>query len=484
MRSLKETLIKFYVNNKLVEKNVTPDETALNFFRNELGLTGAKEVCAEGDCGACTICFGKWCGEKFYYQAINSCLFPAVKLHGSHVITVEGLADGNKLHIIQQLMLENHAIQCGYCTPGIVMAMFCLFVNNSAPNKEDIAAALEGNLCRCTGYRAVLSAALNVSKFLAEAKAKAASFLPVYALEIQTKLKNIDAITHHERPAKIQEILCDYCLPNTLNEAFALMAEKQNNFKIINGGTDLMVQANLQQNYPQAFIDVSRIKEMQEISASAGKIIVGGAVTLSQLAKNELIAKKIPAIVSTLRVMASKQIRNLATVAGNIVNASPVADIACMLLALNAELVICAKDGSRKVKLENFYRDYKVTDLNQAHEIIQAIEIPLPYAFCSFEKSSKRVALDISSVNSAVNIDIKDDVVTACRIAFGGVAKFPALAKKGSEFLCGKKIDTSVIAELQKIIASEFSPISDVRGSAAYRATLIKNHLVKHFNRM
>lgn len=484
MDTLQGGKIDFFLNDLHVKEVVSPEITALNFIRDHLQLTGAKEVCAEGDCGACTIALGQWQKDAFVYKAINSCLLPATRLHGCHVITVEGLAKENKLHIIQQQMLDNHAVQCGYCTAGMIMSLFCLLMNNPSPSMEDIYVALEGNLCRCTGYDAIRKAANSLIGLLKNEQ-NFKNFLPSYVNDIQQKLRISSAFAHVQLSKMPVDICEGYFTPASLKDLFTLMAKYRDAFKIINGGTDLMVAANLQGVFPQYFLDISRINELNFIKEESNKIIVGGAVTLNQVLSNELVQQKIPVLPQALRIMASNQIRNIATLAGNIVNASPIADSACVLLALDATLILQSSDGERAVKLADFYRDYKVVDLNKNSEIISKIEINIEPSLCNFEKSSKRRTLDISSVNSTIFLKVDENgIIRTCRLAYGGVSKYPMLAKNCANYLVGKKVTSEVVAEAAKMAEAEFQPLSDIRGSATYRKILIGNHVLKHFNSM
>jgi xanthine dehydrogenase small subunit len=478
--------IKFYLNDKYVEVTVTPETTALNLIREQLLHTGAKEVCAEGDCGACTIALGQWRNKQFSYQAINSCLLPAARLHGSHVITVEGLAAGDKLHVIQQQMLEHHAVQCGYCTAGMVMALFCLLTNNPTPNLEDIYAALEGNLCRCTGYVAIRKAAMALSSLLQNSISVTSqlNFLPAFAEHIKNDIQNIPPIVYVSLQKTAADICEAYYLPTTIAELFACMNQHKTKFKIMNGGTDLMVPANLQGIFPECFIDISSIDALNHISKTNGEIIIGAGVKLNEILHNELIQQDLPILAQAISLMASNQIRNIATLAGNIVNASPIADTACVLLALDASVTLLSKAGERQVKLADFYHDYKVIELKKDTEIISKVAIIPESGMCSFEKTSKRSALDIATVNSAIFMQkANNDIVTKCRIAFGGVAKTPVLAKNSASYLIGNKITPEVIAKVAKLAAEEFQPIADVRGSAEYRKILIHNHILKHLKK-
>lgn len=485
MKTINALQIEFYLNDRHVKLAVTPSLTALTCIREQLGLTGAKEVCAEGDCGACTIALGSLENDKIVYSAINSCILPAAKLHGKHILTVEGLSSEQQLHPLQQAMVELHAIQCGYCTSGFVMSLFCLFANNPQPNEKEIFAALEGNLCRCTGYLPMLKVARSFYNSLKNNEKLFTCFIPEYTNSIKEKLIGIAPYQTQQISNSDCEVCSDYSIPNTLVEMFGLMERANGKFKIINGGTDLMVAANIHEVLPQQFIDISRIQELNFINEADGKIHIGGNVTFKQLLNSTLVAAKIPSLQYTLSRMSSEQVRNVSTLAGNIANASPIGDTTCLLLALGAELVLLSQQGERKIPIENFCCDYKVTSLNSKTEIISRIEIPAQLTFCDFEKTTKRRVLDISTVNSAINLALDTGgTIKQCRIAFGGVAKFSILASQTAAFLIGKKLSQEVILAAAAIAMEEFQPISDVRGTAEYRRQLIHNHIIKSLTKL
>jgi len=356
--------IEFYINDKYILEMITPETLALELIREKLGLTGAKEPCGEGDCGGCTIALGSWKNNHFQYQAINSCILPASRLHGCHVITTEGLVCGQKLHLIQKEMLEQHAVQCGFCTAGIIMSIFCLFLNNPSPNKNAIINALSGNLCRCTGYKFINDAVLSISDKLKKDKKQFLNLLPAYASGIQHKLKknSIEQLS----PGKLQDLsVCkNYYIPHRLGELFSSMNKLKGNFKIINGGTDLMVQGNIHDIWPEAFIDISQVPQLNFIKKNKNFITFGGSTTFGQLQASSVVKQKIPTFYKAIFQIASNQIRNVATPAGNIANASPIADSVCVLLALGAKLLVLCKNSKRKIDLKDFYQDYKVTSLD------------------------------------------------------------------------------------------------------------------------
>jgi len=475
--------ISFYLNDKECDISVNPDMTALTLLKNVLGFTGLKESCSEGDCGACTIAIGELKDSGLTYRAFNSCILPAAKLHGKHVITIEGLSDGEKLHIIQEMMLENHAVQCGYCTPGIIMSLFCLFSRKQTPDESEIFQALEGNLCRCTGYESVrLTGKSIISKIQQDIDKWKQIILPAYVSQIEKKM--------HIFEKKIEYKIGDnyenrdtlgYFLPQNLPELYNIMDKIKDckSYRIVNGSTDIMVDVNIKRAFPVYLIDISGIKELNFIQEKDEYILIGANTTLTQILESSLIQEKLLVLSSTVSKMSCTQIRNTATLAGNIANASPIADGAVALLGLDSQLVMLSKNGERRIPVEKFYKDYKMTDICP-HEIIGRIEIPVLKGFYSFEKSAKRTALDIASVNSLCFLQTKNNIISDCRFAFGGIAKFPVLAKKCTEYLLNKNLEPEIIQKAANIAAEEFKPISDIRGSADFRRLLIKNNIIKH----
>lgn len=467
--------IVFYLNDRKVAAEILPETTALELLRKHFKLTGTKESCSEGDCGACTIALGKINGNKLAYKSVNSCLTPAAKLHGCHVITVEGIGNKDEMNVFQRSMLENHAVQCGYCSPGIVMSLFCLFANNSNPDLDTVKMSLEGNLCRCTGYNAIIQAAKDIkAKFSEET-----DYLPEYVSEIEKELLEFDIeVTDINSSENVQDVE-NYYLPNSLDEYSKIINEHSDkNIKIINGGTDIMVEANIRRKFYPVMLDISKINELHFIKSDAKAIEIGACVTLKEVANHQEIKAKLPVISETLNSMASEQIRNVGTISGNIANASPIADSVVTLLALEASVIIFNGIDKREVKLKDFYKDYKVTEL-KGNELIYSVIIPIRKCFAHFEKSSKRRSVDISSVNSACTIVFDGKKIKEAIVAFGGVAKYSMIAKKTTEYLIGKEITDAVIEKASMIAQGEFAPIGDVRGSKEYRQLLIKNHVIK-----
>lgn len=465
--------ISFFLNGRQTSSIISTHLTALQFLRNNRGLTGTKEGCSEGDCGACTIVIGANKHSKIQYHAVNSCLLPAIRLHGKHIVTIEGIGTPEKLHPIQKAILDFHGVQCGYCTPGIIMSLFGLFINNPTPTKKEILDALEGNLCRCTGYESIIQAALSLSR---KNKHKKNKTIPDYFIQVNTSLLNFNE--------KII-LLSDnkkYFIPLNKRELFNHLAISKD-AKILNGGTDLMVDVNIKKQAYDTIIDISQIEELNFIKYNKKAVLIGANVTLSDLLHNKTIQQNLPLLYQAITHLGSTQIRNIATIAGNIANASPIADIATALLVLNTKLIFMSNARQRKINLSDFYKGYKKTAMRK-DEVIYAIEIPLQSCLANFEKTAKRQSVDIASVNSAISIQVKNNIIKNITLAYGGVAPYPVIAQKTYQYLLNKRIDIKTIKAAQQIAVSELKPISDLRGSTEFRQMLIKNHLTRHFSKL
>jgi len=485
--SLRLLEINFFLNDREVRLPVRPDQTALELLREELRLTGTKESCSEGDCGACTVALGQLEDGRLVYRAVNACLLPAPRLHGRHLVTIEGLAAGPRLHLIQQHLLDHHATQCGYCTPGIAMSLFAHFSRRPEADEADLKQVLEGNLCRCTGYDSVRSAGLAVAETVWRRREDWRELiLPAHAAGMEERLRGFDrppvAMTAGNPEGRK---LRGYYLPRSLPELFDVLATigPGPRCRFINGGTDVMVALNVRRQFPENLVDLSGIDELDGISQGEGFLSLGANVTFTQAIEHPLVQKHHPVLVEALRTIGSEQVRNLGTLAGNVANASPIADGAVSLLGLGACLELVSPAGSRTLPLQEFYQAYKVTALAE-HEIIRRIEVPLAGGFGSFAKFSKRSAVDIASVGSCFTCQVEQGTIRRCRIAVGGAAVYPKLARQCAEFLEGKPLAPALLDQAPPIAAAEFNTISDVRGDAHYRTTLIRNQIILHLTRL
>jgi xanthine dehydrogenase small subunit len=444
----------FILNNQLINSEKPTGTSLLDFIRYEKDLPGTKIGCREGDCGACTVMAGTLENGRIKYETIVSCLTPLGNVNGKHIVTIEGI-NMEQLSPVQKTFIENASSQCGFCTPGFIMSLTAYSLSEQKPDKQRIIASMSGNICRCTGYKSIEKAASDILILLKDKDITVPvdwqvkeKFLPEYFLTIP------------ERLAKIEK-------PDNSSEE---------NEIVIAGGTDLMVRK-------ADFLAEENINLLIKfIKAESGKCMIGSAVTPGDIERSPIIRENIPEIISFLKLFASQPIRNMATVAGNIVNASPIGDLTIMLLALNADVIIEGPDGIRSTSLRNFYFGYKETAVKK-NELVKSIEFPLPskpFLF-NFEKVSKRNYLDIASVNSAISLNFKDERVEECFLSAGGVSPVPLFLSATCNFLKGKTISPEIILQANTIMQGEISPVTDVRGSMNYKRLLLRQLFFAHF---
>ena len=460
--------IEFRLNGKPVRlDSVSPNITLLDWLRTN-GLTGSKEGCAEGDCGACSVAIVDLDGnDKPTYRSINSCLVPLPLMAGRDIVTIEGVACG-RLHPVQQAMVDNHGSQCGYCTPGFIMSMFEGFYRDDLKTSAQLDEQLAGNLCRCTGYRPIRDAC-------ADAFAQRAD-VDHFRKELRNgagKLKSVRYANNGE----------NFLRPASLKELFATLA-KHPEARLIAGATELGLDISKRfQKFP-TLISVEAVPELNEIKCAKNEWHIGAAVTLTRI--NEMLGEEYPEIADMLYLFGSRQIRNRATMGGNLVTASPIGDSAPILLALNGRVNLASAKGERILAIDEFFVAYRKTALRPG-EILKTIVIPRivdPATWRrKFYKVSKRREMDISTVAGCFAIQLdKSGAISSARLAFGGVAAMPARAKKTEGALLGKKWNEATLREVLPILERELSPISDVRGSATYRQRLIVDLLRKFFH--
>lgn len=454
-------MIEFILNNKKIKTDANGSQTLVDFIRETRNLKGTKIVCREGDCGACTVMVGELSNDKHstVYKTITSCISPLANANGKHIVTVEGLNLENNLNKIQQSLKDNFASQCGFCTPGFVVAMANYCLNNSLQNQQEMLDAISGNICRCTGYVAIINAA----KELVE-KSKS-----------QGQKHTLNQLINHgfipEYFSNIAEKLIE------LNQKPHVVTGK----KIIAGGTDLYVQQadTLLQTPNLRYIT---LEQGQPVMIEGKNCSISGLATVTDLFEHKELNQCIPYLQSYLRLLSSEAIRNMATVAGNFVNASPIGDMSAFFLALDATLLIAKGDDSRKVKLKDFFLDYKKIDLKDDESIAKLwFRLPNKNSLFNFEKVSKRKHLDIATVNTAIHIEVKDNTIVNVDISVGGVAAIPKYLSKTGEYLKGKPVNQETLTQALEIMNTEILPISDVRGTTEYKR-LLANQLVKaHF---
>ncbi len=456
-------MVQFILNQKEISTPLPRGMLLLDFIRYQQNLTGTKIGCREGDCGACTVLAGEIINGELTYRSVTSCLMPLGNAHGKHIVTVEGV-NVTGLNIIQQAFADEGATQCGFCTPGFVVSLAGFCLNGKDVSYEAAIDAVNGNICRCTGYKSIERATATIAGKLAERKgsnaiqfAVANNILPAYFEDIKQRLEAYALKT------------------NGVASAAAGSA------KFVGGGTDLYVQQHDTMVHEE--IDFLFNKQhLNGIVQQGNKCIMGAAVTVSDVLESPVFLQHFPGLYRHIKLVSSTQIRNMATIAGNFINASPIGDFTIFFLALDAQLVLSDGIRSRELPLRKLYKGYKSLDKKQ-EEYIEKIyfELPVANSKFNFEKVCKRTHLDIASVNTAMYLVMNGDTIEMAGLAAGGVGPVPAFLPKSASFLSGKKISSGVIEELVSIAQTEISPISDARGTDKYKRFLLSQLIRAHF---
>ncbi|AJP43631.1 (2Fe-2S)-binding protein [Alteromonas australica] len=458
-------MIRFLINKDLIELDDTrADLTLLQFLREHRKLTGTKEGCAAGDCGACTIVLGEVNndGSALHYRTVNSCITLMSAVHGKQLIAVEHLADEGTLHPVQQALLDYHGSQCGFCTPGFVMSMFALYHNATAPTRDDVLHALSGNLCRCTGYRPIIEAAL------ASCQGEAADHFAKTASNTLAKLKDIQDNAG-------TAIGSSGVIMPTSREELANAIQGYPAAPLVAGSTDFGLSITQQLKNVEKVISLSAMDSLKKCTKTEQALIIGAGAPLNDIASPLLSA--FPQLAELITRFASLPIRNQATLGGNIANASPIGDMPPALLALGASLHLDNGQQVRVIPLKGFFTGYRQTQLEKG-EWISAIEIPLLSKDNNVAayKISKRMEDDISAVCAVFNLTLVDGVVTSLQTGFGGVAATPETCPTLERALIGKQWQSADCLHLGKqMLKDAFNPIDDVRASAAYRNQVLSN---------
>jgi xanthine dehydrogenase small subunit len=456
--------IRFLRGGQLVSlTNVPPDRTLLEVLREDLGCTGTKEGCGEGDCGACTVVVAEAEGDELNYRAINSCIRFAHSIDGMALWTVEDVAPaGGTLHPAQEAMVQCHASQCGFCTPGFVMSLFGMYQNHTckgeAISRELAQEELSGNLCRCTGYRPILDAAQQM-----------ADLPPVRVDEadIARQLNEL-AIKREGLPATGA-----YLLPKTLDELVFLRA-RHPEAQIVAGCTDVGLWVTKMHRQFDKVLDVTQVRELRRIEDYEHHVAIGAAVTLTD-AFAALVADR-PQLKVFANRFAGLPVRNSGTLGGNVANGSPIGDSMPLLIALGAHIVLLGPHGHREMPIEQFYTGYRQNVL-QPDEVLAWIKVPRPHTGEQLRayKISKRYDDDISAVCIAINVTVDNGVVSRVSIGAGGVAATPARAVRAEAALLDKAWTVQAVQAATAALRDEFQPISDMRASSAYRAEVLGN---------
>jgi xanthine dehydrogenase small subunit len=450
-------------------QQLTPTTTVLNYLRSLPDHKGVKEGCAEGDCGACTIAIGELTTNgTIRYRNIDSCLVFLPMLHGKHLVTVENLQDEHgQLHAVQSAMIETGGSQCGFCTPGIMMSMFSLYKNHDNPTRDQIDDAITGNLCRCTGYKPIVEAAAHSCVH------KGVDHL---AQQEPAVLKLLQSISQDS--LYIQAPEQEYFRPKDLKEALRLKS-KYPDAILISGSTDVALRITKAHEFLKQLIDLSGVEELKRVEETKDILTIGAGVTLTDMQCH--VKKDYPALFEMLSVFGAQQIRNIATLGGNIGTASPISDLPPVLMAYNASVILESLRGRRTVSLDNYILGYRKTE-RTPDELIIAVQIPkLPLGtFVQSYKISKRKDLDISTVSAGFRIEIgEENNIRSLKLVYGGMADRTKRAAITEQFLLGKKWERDIIEKAMPYIEKDFTPISDARGSAEFRMVAAKNLLLK-----
>jgi xanthine dehydrogenase small subunit len=460
--------IRFILDDEIIEAHgVAPTTTLLQYLRNTLGRTGSKEGCAEGDCGACTVVLGELDGESIRYRSVNACIQFLPTVDGKEVVTVESLSKNptQPLHPVQQALVDQHASQCGFCTPGFVMSLFDLYLNQPGAQRAQVLNALSGNLCRCTGYRPIIDAGCQMHSYPTPARWSAAD------AHSDARRQQLLALQRSETLS----LDTGYIAPRSLSE----LADRyltQPDALLLAGGTDIGLWVTKQLRSLPTLIYLGEIVALQQISERNGLLEIGAAVRLED-AYAALVAHY-PMLDELHRRFASPPIRHAATLCGNLANGSPIGDSMPILIALGAQLLLRRGDVTRTLALEDFYLGYQKKAL-QAGEFIEAVHIPLPHpnGIVASYKIAKRTDQDISAVCGAYQLDIAQGRIRAARIAYGGMAAIPQRASRTEARLVGQPWSLASVRAAAAALAEDFTPLSDLRASADYRLTVAQNLL-------
>ena len=467
--------IRFILNDREIALSaVQPTATLLDFLRLEKRLTGTKEGCAEGDCGACTVLVGRLSGGELAYESVNACIRFTGSLNATHVVTVEHLAasDGT-LHPVQQAMVDYHGSQCGFCTPGFVMSLYGLWLSKDNPGRADIEKALQGNLCRCTGYEPIVKAAEAVALARPDAV-----FDPIVKVrkEIIAKLTAIRS-TQTIRMTSDDATLI---IPGTAADLADALADNPQ-ATMVAGCTDVGLWVTKQMRELNPVIFINGLEDLQSIRETDDGIIIGAGVSYS--AAFDLISARYPAFGRLLDRLGGEQVRNMGTIGGNVANGSPIGDTPPPLIVLGASVTLRSKAGQRTMPLEAYFIDYGRQD-RKPGEFVESVFVPnLPKGdHFAVYKISKRRDEDISALCGAFRIALaSDNTVASARIAFGGMAGTPKRATNVEAALIGKVWTEETVTAAQAAFEQDYQPLTDWRATAAYRMLAAKNLLLRFF---
>ena len=481
-------VIRFLLDGEPVAvSGVSPQTTLLEYLREQRGRTGTKEGCAEGDCGACTVMLAELDGdETLRWRPINACIRLLPTIDGKALFTVESLRSGGTLHPVQQALVESHASQCGFCTPGFVMSLFGLYKNAADSDRRAVDDALSGNLCRCTGYRPIIAAAQRMRELPPAPGWRGPGFNANGRNALSDEERALARRLSSLRRAGTLAYQCagqSFFAPVTADALAALCATNPD-ARLVAGATDIGLWITKQHRDLGTLVYTGNVRELLALETTATCIEIGAAVSLSDAFA--ALGQYYPSLAEASCRFGSVPIRNSGTLGGNIANGSPIGDSMPILLALGATLRLRRGEARRELALEDFYRGYQKTALEPG-EFLETIRVPRPVKGAQLRayKLSKRFDQDISALFACFHLQCDgegtDARITSIRIGCGGMAAIPKRALHCERALAGRRWDDGAVAAGQAALDDDFTPLSDLRASAAYRRAALKN-LLRRFH--
>lgn len=468
MTSETRSTVRFMLGWTPVEVGVDDSNyTLLQYLREQARLKGTKEGCAEGDCGACTVVVGEAKAGGIHYTAVNACILFLPAMDGKQIITVEHVADP-EIHPVQQAMIDLHGSQCGFCTPGIINSLLCLHLNGGAKDRQAIDDALIGNLCRCTGYGPIIDAA---------EKACSTEISGEWKTRISGAKNQLVTWANDDRPLAIETRNGPFMAPKTPDQLAEALKDNPD-ATIVAGATDVGLWVTKMGRTLNPMISIGDVGDLKTLRMTDSHLDIGAGVSYSDA--HQALSDISPSLGELVRRIGSRQVRNSGTVGGNIANGSPIGDMPPALIAMGASLVLRGSDGTREIPLEEFFITYGKQDLKPG-EFVERVLVPRTVDTFRCYKVSKRFDQDITAVLGAFHLKLDADTVASARIAFGGMAGVPARAMGCEAALIGKPWNLETIEQAKKAIDTDFSPMTDMRASASYRALAARNLLERFY---
>jgi xanthine dehydrogenase small subunit len=466
-----QSVVRFVLDDEIVEAAGLPaDATLLEFLRETRGRTGVKEGCAEGDCGACTVAVGELAEDAIQWRSVNACIRLLGTVDGKEVVTAQGLvgAEG-RLHPVQQSMVDCHASQCGFCTPGFVMSLFTYYLETDGGRKGDrdaVLDALSGNLCRCTGYRPIVDAALDLARF------PEAAHCGVADAQSNRRVQRLQGL---QRAESLRSP--DFHAPRSVDE-FAAAYEGNPDALILAGGTDIGLWVTKQLRRLPQVLSIGEVAQLRAIVRADDGMSIGAAVPLEEAYR--ALREWYPHLEELHRRFAGRPIRNCGTLCGNVANGSPIGDSMPALIALGATVHLRKGTARRTLPMEAFYLGYQKKDLAPG-EFVESVRVPAPqsgYRYAAY-KISKRKDQDISAVCLGISVQVQAGRIVSTRIAFGGMAAIPMRAHAAEQALQDQPWAEASVRRAMSALAQDFAPLTDVRATRSYRSAVAANLLLR-----